>query len=218
MNDIIFYAEMLKGKGLSSLLIVAVTGMLAAIFLSQLVLAHLLENGKGKINAFNFDEAVVAHLNSDCAYRYECQRNDAKDTFFYKCYYDVHSSECQCSKGTFSSCNVSSSSLDAPRAAALKRQYSGNGSVLALFGGAFGKFSSLPILAKIAIVAIAVAAVIFVFIRLRSTAARNFRMADSLHAEATKLHENGEEEDARLLFEKSNYHRERAYEQLNQKV
>jgi hypothetical protein len=89
---------------------------------------------------------------------------------------------------------------------------------LALIGGAFGKFNSLPVLAKIAIVAVAVAAVIFVFVRFRSTAASNFRRAESLHAEATKLHENGEEEDAKLLFEKSNYHRERAYELLNQKV
>ncbi len=203
---------------MASIIIYVTVVAMASVLLPQLVFAHLLENSHGELNAFNFDEATVAHLNSDCAYRYECQRSDAKDTFFYSCHYDVQSSECQCSKGAFSGCNVSSSSLDAPAVTALKRQYSGNGSVFAFAGGVFGKFGSLPLLAKIVIVAVAIAAVIFVFRRLRGTASRNFRKAESLHAEAAKLHEAGNEEEAKLLFEKAGYYREQAYGQLNQKV
>lgn len=201
-----------------NIIIYVAVAMVVSVLLPQLVLAHLLENSHGELNAFNFDEATAAHLSSDCAYRYECQRSDARDTFFYNCYYDVQSSECQCSKGAFSSCNASSSSLAASTAAALKRQYSGNGSVFAFIGGVFGKFGALPLLAKVVIVAVALAAVIFVLTRLRNTASKNFRKAESLHAEAARLHESGNEEEAKLLFEKAGYYREKAYEQLNQKV
>lgn len=218
MGDIVFSAASFGKRGMLSLLLVAAAAVLVLVLLAQSVFSHLLEDGHGSLNAFNFDEATLAHLNSDCAYKYECQRSDAKDTFFYNCYYDAQSSECQCSKGAFSSCSVGSSSLDVPKAAALKRQYSGNGFVLAVVGGFFGKFNSLPILAKIVVVAVAVAAVIFVFRRFRDTASRNFRRAESLHAEAAKLHETGNEEEAKLLFEKAGYYREKAYEQLNQKV
>src|SRR3989338_10095895 len=143
---------------MANIIIYVTVVAMASVLLPQLVFGHLLEDSHGELNAFNFDEAAVAHLNSDCAYRYECQRSDAKDTFFYNCYYDVQSSECQCSTGAFSGCNVSSSSLDAPAVTALKRHYSGNGSVFAFAGGIFGRFSSLPLLAKIIIVADAVVA------------------------------------------------------------
>lgn len=203
---------------MANIIIYMAVALAAGVLLPQLVLAHLLENSHGELNAFNFDEAAAAHLSSDCAYKYECQRSDAKDTFFYNCYYDVQSSECQCSKGVFSSCNVSSSSLAASTVAALKRQYSGNGSVFAFVGGVFGKFGALPLLAKVAIVALAIAAVIFILTRLRDTASKNFRKAESLHAEAARLHESGDAEEAKLLFERAGYYREKAYEQLNQKV
>src|SRR3989338_3529171 len=108
---------------MANIIIYVTVVAMASVLLPQLVFGHLLEDSHGELNAFNFDEATVAHLNSDCAYRYECQRSDAKDTFFFSCYYDVKSGECQCSKGQFSSCNVSSSSLDTAKATALKRQY-----------------------------------------------------------------------------------------------
>ena len=71
----------------------------------------------------------------------------------------------------------------------------------------------MPLLAKV-IAGVFVLVLIFLFIRLRDTSANNLRKAKSFHDEAASLHEEGNEEEARKLFEKSNYHREKAFEQM----
>ncbi len=192
-----------------------IVAIIASVFLPQLVFAHLLENGHGPITAFNYDEEALVHLNVDCAYKYECQPTDSKGEFFFGCYYDAKSGECQCSKGEFSKCDAAKSSLGSSAAA--------TGGIGGVFGAVkvtakvtFGLFNSLPALAKVAILAIAAVAAVFAFSRLRNTASNNLRKAGELHEQATMLHESGDEEEAKLLFERSNYHRERAYEQMRQ--
>ena len=194
-------------KGQVGLLVFVVMAAAFAV-LPQLVFAHLLENGKGPVDAFNFDEATASHLNDDCAYKYECQPTYLKDEYFFGCRYDVSSAECQCSKGGLSKCDAGRSSLASAKPSFIK------GFPVALVGGVFGKFGKLPFFAK-AIVAIAVlVAAVVLFMRARDNAANNFRRARALHTKASEMHEKGDEDDAKLLFEKSNYHREKAYGQM----
>lgn len=211
--------SMAKGRLMNNIIVLAAAAVIAAIMASvllpQLVLAHLLENSHGPVTAFNYDEETLAHLNKDCSYKYECQPTDIKGEFFFSCYYDAKSGECQCSKGEFSKCDAAKSSLGSAAAA--------TGGIGGVFGAvkvtvkvAFGLFDSFPTLAKAAILAIAAAAVVFAFSRLRNTASNNLRKAGKFHEQATRLHESGDEEGAKLLFERSNYHREKAYEQLQQ--
>ena len=197
----------------------------AALVLPQEAVAHILEGNKGPVNAFNYSEGLLQHLNSDCAYSFECQRNDVKNDFLYNCYYDVQSGECQCSKGSFSKCDASKSSLDPATVAGLKGNNGAGAFPLSLIGGLAkpvnslaALITSLPLAAKIAAGIIALAAVISLFMRLRDTLGNNLRKAKSLHEEATALHEQGQEDEAKLLFEKANYYREHAYEQQQQKV
>ncbi len=198
----------------------------AAAVIPQLASAHLLTGSRGPVDAFNYDERQVGHLDEDCGEAFECRQTDVKGVFFFSCYYDVRSGECQCSKGDFSKCSVSRSSFGAKEAAAGK----GGGRVSFGLAGAavanvakpfkfvFAKFAALPLPAKIAVLLVAAALIIFIFARLRDNAENNLRRAKSLHEEASALHENGSEEEAKLLFEKSNYLREKAYEQMREKV
>lgn len=207
-----------------NLVMVFAIAVVAAV--PQLASAHLLNGAKGPVDAFNYDEKLVGHLNGDCSQLLECRQTDIKDVFFFNCYYDVKSGECQCSKGEFSQCNSSSSSLSAREVAAIK---GGSNGVLGLAGAvvanltklaklAYVKFAALPLFAKAVIVVIALVAVIFILRRFRDNAANNFRKARELHGQASELHDAGNEEEARLRFEKSGYHREKAYEQMQEKV
>lgn len=190
----------------------------AAVVLPQNAMAHLLQGNKGPINAFNYSEELLQHLNEDCAYSFECRQNDVKNDFLYNCYYDVQSGECQCSKGDFSKCDAGKSSLGP---AELTRPKGGMAAFpLSLVEGLakpakslFGILSSLPLAAKIAVAVIVLVAVVSLFVRLRNSMGNNLRRANALHEEATALHEKGQEEEAKLLFEKANYYREHAYEQ-----
>ena len=191
-----------------------------AMVLPQDALAHLLQGNKGPVNAYNYTETLLQHLNSDCTYSFECQHNDVKNDFLYNCYYDVQSSECQCSKGAFSKCDASKSSLDAATAARLKGANASAAFPLALVSGLakpvkslVGLIVSLPLAGKIAAGVLVLIAVIALFMRLRDTLNNNIRKARALHDEATALHEQGQEEEAKQLFEKANYYREHAYEQ-----
>lgn len=173
--------------------------------------AHLLDGNRGPVDAYNYDEVKAAHLNEDCAKAFECQPADAKDAYFYNCAYDVASAECQCSQGGFSRCRVASSSLDP----AVARMRSGGvssiaGLVTRPVKSAFAALGGMPVAAKLALLAVFVAAAFIVFSRTRDSASNNLRKARSLHERATALHEKGREEEARLLFEKSSYHREKA--------
>ena len=199
--------------------VVGAAVFLAAVVLPEAVLAHLLNGNNGPVDAFNYDEGQLKHLDSDCAASFECKPNDVNGVYFYNCYYDVYSSECQCSEGEFSRCNVGKSSLSPSQAASLSKGF-GRGFPFTLVGmavgsvkGAFEKFGALPILAKIVILLLAAAAVVFIYNRLKDNAANNLRNAAELHDRATSLHEKGDEETARLLFEKANYYREKAFEQ-----
>ena len=130
----------------------------AAMVLPQDAVAHLLQNGKGPVNAFNYTEELLQHLNSDCASAFECRRNDVKNDFLYNCHYDVQSGECQCSKGGFSKCDVGKSSLGPAEAAGLNgNNRAPSAFLLSLVGSlatpvksAVGLFNSLPLAAKIA--------------------------------------------------------------------
>ena len=191
-----------------------------AMVLPQDALAHLLQGNKGPVNAYNYTEALLQHLNSDCTYAFECQHNDVKNDFLYNCYYDVQSGECQCSKGAFSKCDASKSSLDPAVAASLKGMTTSAAFPLSLVTGLLkpvkslvGLIASLPFAGKIAAGVLVLIAVIALFLRLRDTMNNNLRKARALHDEATALHEQGQEEEAKLLFEKANYYREHAYEQ-----
>lgn len=199
----------------------------AAAVIPQLVSAHLLDGSRGPVDAFNYDEGQVGHLDADCGEAFECRQTDVKGVFFFSCYYDVRSGECQCSKGDFSKCSVARSSFSAKEAAAAKG--GGGKGVVSLVGGVvadaaglfkfvFAKFAALPLLAKVVVLIIALAAVMFIFSRLRDNAANNLRRAKSLHEEAAALHEKGNEDEAKLRFEKSNYLREKAYGQMQGKV
>ncbi len=206
--------------------LVMVFAIAAVAVVPQLASAHLLNGTKGPVDAFNYDEKLVGHLDEDCGKLLECRQTDAKDVFFFNCYYDVKSGECQCSKGSFSQCNVGSSSLSTREVAAIK---GGSKGVFGMAGAVvanvakpvklvYMKFSALPLFAKVLVVVIALAAVIFIFRRFRDNVANNLRKANELHGQASELHEGGNEEEARLKFEKSNYHREKAYEQMQEKV
>ncbi len=78
--------------------------------------------------------------------------------------------------------------------------------------------NSLPLLAKAAIAAAVAAAIVVAFLRLRDNASNRLRKAKMLHEKAIRLHQGGEEEKARLLFEKSGFHRERAFEHMKGKA
>lgn len=187
---------------------------LAAILLPAFVSAQLSKDGKGPANAFNYTESQVSNLTLGCASRFECTQANSKDFFFYNCSYDLKSAQCQCFQGNFSSCNASRSSLGAKQVAALgKGAFSVMGSAKAVLAKIVFMFSSLPLLAKLAAAVIVAAVIIAVLMRMRDNASNNFRKAKSLHQEASELHDNGEEEKAKLLFEKANYLRERADEQ-----
>lgn len=84
--------------------------------------------------------------------------------------------------------------------------------------GIYGAFLGLPLLAKAALAAIAAAALFFLFSRLRDNDSNNLRKARSLHERASSLHEKGQEDEAKLLFEKSDYHREKARMMKNEVV
>lgn len=195
----------------------------AAAVIPQLASAHLLNGTKGPVDAFNYDETLVGPLNEDCGQALECRQTDVNGVFFFNCYYDVKSGECQCSKGEISQCNASRSSLTTEQAAVLKGSSNGVlgfvGAVVAKpFKLAYVKFAALPLLAKVVVLVIALAAITFIFSRFRDNAANNLRKARELHEQASGLHESGDEEGAKLLFEKSDYHREKAYEQMQSKV
>ncbi len=198
----------------------------AAAVVPQLVSGHLLNGTRGPVDAFNYDEALVGHLNEDCGRALECRQTDIKGVFFFSCYYDVKSGECQCSKGDFSKCDAARSSLSAGEAASLKGSSRG---VLGLAGAvvvnvakpvkqAYVKFAALPLVGKAAILVIVAVAVIFILRRLQDSASNSLRKARELHEQASGLHEKGDEEGAKLLFEKSDYHREKAYGQMQSKV
>ncbi|MBI2176273.1 hypothetical protein HYU40_02895 [Candidatus Woesearchaeota archaeon] len=201
--------------------LLVVFAIAAAAVIPQLASAHLLNGNKGPVDAFNYDEAIVGHLNEDCSQAFECRQTDVNGVFFFSCYYDVKSGECQCSKGDFSKCDASRSSLTPKEAASLQGRSNG---VLGFVGAvaakpfklAYVKFAALPLPAKVVVLVIALAAVIFIFSRLRDNAANNLRKAKELHEHASELHEAGNEEEAKLIFEKSSYHREKAYEQMQQ--
>ncbi len=170
-----------------------------------------LNGSKGPVDAYNYDEQKAAQLSVECSQKFECKPTDMNGAFFYGCHYDVISAECQCSSGEFSRCNVTASVLDpweAKKAGGSKRAVAGL--VLAPFKLAFSAFGRLPLPARAAIVIGLVAAAIFIFLRTRNTPSNNLRRAQSLHARATALHEKGQEDEARILFEKSNYYREKA--------
>ena len=221
MYGLNFYAQNAKRAGLLMLVVIA-----AAAVIPQLVQAHLLNGTKGPVDAFNYDGKLVQHLDVDCGQALECKQTDAKNVFFFSCYYDVGSAECQCSKGDFSRCNVSSSSLDAKQAAAIQNSGGGaNKGILGLARSAFAapgfffsRFMGLPLLAKLFILAVAAAAVILAFNRLKDSAANNLRTAKDLHEEASVLNEKGEEDKAKALLDKSNYYREKAYEQMQPSI
>ncbi len=209
---------------LSLLMVFAIA---AVAVIPQLTAANLLNGTKGPVDAYNYDEKLVGQLDVECGQVLECRQTDVKGVFFFNCYYDVKSAECQCSKGGFSYCNASRSSLSAKEAAALKggsrKDVFGLAGVVAAdvvkpFKFVFAKFAALPMFAKLAVLVIAVAAVIFIFSRLKDNAANNLRKAKELHEQASEQHESGNEEEAKLMFEKSNYHREKAYEQMRSKV
>ena len=213
-----FYVNSVRKAGSTTFFAAAVVA--AALVLPQEAVAHLLEGNKGPVNAFNYSEGLLQHLNSDCAHSFECRRNDVKNDFMYNCYYDVQSGECQCSKGSFSKCDASKSSPNPAMAAGLKGNNSASAFPLSLIGGLAKPvkslveiLNSLPLAAKIAAGIIALVVVISLFLRLRDTMANNLRKARALHDAATALHEQGQEDEAKLLFEKANYYREHAYEQ-----
>jgi len=198
----------MKGKTFSLLL--AVVALLCVTAVS----AQLQQDGKGPVNAYNYDEVQLANLSRACAYRFECQQGNPQDIFFYNCAYDAKSAQCQCSQGSFSKCNVTKSSLDAKQVVAMRKGGS-------FFSGVFGAVSgfarsalqmiiALPLWAKVAAGAIVLAVVIIFILRKRNTAGNNFRRAQLLHRVASELHEKGEEDRAKLLFEKANYYRELA--------
>ncbi|MBI2145384.1 hypothetical protein HYU18_03625 [Candidatus Woesearchaeota archaeon] len=174
--------------------------------------AHLLDGNRGPVDAYDYDEVQAAHLNEDCAYEFECRPNDQKGVYFYGCYYDVGSSECQCSEGELSRCNRAVSSL-AGQPSKSGGLLSFGGSVAGPLKSSFGSFGSLPLLVKVALVAVAAGLFFMVFTRLRDSVSNNLRRARSFHEKGTSLHEKGLEEEARLMFEKANYYRERAQEQ-----
>ncbi len=203
----------------NSVVFLAVAILAAAAVLPQNAMAHLLQGSRGPVNAFNYADELLPHLNEDCTYSFECRHNDVKNNFLYNCYYDVQSGECQCSKGDFSKCDAGKSSLGP---AELARMKSGGMAAfpLSLVEGLakpvkslIGWFSSLPLAAKIAAGVIVLIAVVSLFLRLRNSLGNNLRRANALHEEATVLHEKGQEEEAKLMFEKANYYREHAYEQ-----
>lgn len=207
-----FYASFARSGGLLMFLVLAATVM------PELSFAHLLQGNKGPVDAYSYDEEKAAHLNDDCAEAFECRPNDIKGVYFYDCHYDAGSSECQCSEGEFSKCNAAIGSLDDKGVSRLK----GNAGLLAIAGSitgpvksAFGALSGLPLLAKVALIAVLVAAAFVLFSRLRDNASNNIRRAQSLHQQATALHEKGDEEGAKLLFEKAGYHREKAQQMMN---
>lgn len=186
------------------------------VLLPRPAFAHLLDGNRGPVDAFNYDEEKAAHLDGDCSRAFECKPNDVKGVFFYGCHYDVHSSECQCSEGEFSKCDVSASSLGPKEAARLSGGGAGlfaiAGSIAAPVKSVFGAFSGLPLVAKAALAVIAAFALFALFSRMRDNASNNLRKAQSLHERASALHEKGKEEEAKALFEKANFHRERAQE------
>lgn len=195
----------------------------AASVIPQLAAANLLNGTRGPVDAYNYDEKLLGQLDAECGQVLECKQTDIKGVFFFNCYYDVKSGECQCSKGSISQCNSSRSSLSAKEVAGIK---GGSNGVFGVVGAvvtkpmklAYVKFSALPLLAKVVVLVIAVAVVIFILGRLKDSAANNLRRAKGLHEQASELHEAGNEEEAKLMFEKSNYHREKAYEQMRSKV
>jgi len=186
-------------------LIAAAFAFLAAFLSAQLASAHLLEGNRGKVDAFNYDLEQVKHLDEDCASAFECRPNDAKSVFFNNCRYDVYSSECQCSEGDFSRCNLSRSSVSGREAAAFR----GNDRE-GLLAAAFGWLGSVPIAFKVAAVALLAVAAIAIVSRHRDNAVNNLRRARMLHEKASRLHDAGKEEQAKALFDRSNYLRERA--------
>ena len=201
------------------LVFLAAAFLAAAVVIPQAAVAHLLQGNRGPVNAFNYTEGLLPHLDEDCAYSFECRNTDVKDEFLYGCHYDLQSGECQCSRGGFSSCNSSKSSL-APAEVARLKGAGGLAFPLSLAGTVarpveyvVGLFGSLPLAAKIAVGVIILVAVVSLVAKLRSALGNDLRKAKLLHAEATALHEQGQEEEAKLRFEKANYHREQAYEQ-----
>jgi hypothetical protein len=203
------------------ILIIAIT-LTLGIFTTS-VFAHILEDGRGPVDPFNFneyDEETLAHLDKDCSEAFECQTTGFENEYFSNCKYDVQSSECQCSKGDISQCNTASSSLNEKEISSLK----GEGFKIPFVGTAFGsvkgisgRFSTIPILAKIAALVIALVIFLAIFSRLKDNISNNLRKARSLHKKATNLHEDGDEKEAKVLFDKSNYHREKAYEGIDNK-
>ncbi len=189
--------------------------LFAALFaaLPGFVHAHILVDGKGTADAFNYDEKTLAHLNIDCAEAYECREANVEGAYFRNCYYDLSSSQCQCGQGKFSQCNATASSLDD---AEISRLSSGNKGFFSFFGAGYFKvksfipsFGGLPTLPKVVIGLVAVALIFLIFSRLRNTAFNNVRRARALHEKAVALHESGREDEAKALFEKSNYYREK---------
>ncbi len=190
-------------------LILLIAVIFAALNLPALAAAHLVEDGKGPVDPLSYDEAGLAHLSLDCASEFECRQANSRAVFFYNCFYDLKSAQCQCSQGNFSECNTSRSSLDAKQLAAMGKGTTFIGAVKLVLE----KLGSLPLLARLAAAAIVITAVIAALLRLRDNPENNFRKAKLLHQEASELHEKGDEDKAKLLFEKANYHREKAYEQ-----
>ncbi len=208
----------------SLLVFLAVAVLAAAVALPQAALAHLLQGNKGPASAFNYTEELLHHLDEDCVYSFECRNTDAKGDFLYGCHYDLQSGECQCSRGGFSECDVGKSSLAPAEISRLKGAgglafpFSFAGVVAKPVGYVVGLFSSLPLVAKIAVGIIVLVAVVSLVAKLRNALGDDLRKAKSLHAEASVLHEQGQEEEAKLTFEKANYHREQAYERQQQRV
>ena len=86
------------------------------------------------------------------------------------------------------------------------------GGLLAFPKSALVAFFGLPVFVRIASGLAVFAAAFIVFRRMSESSLNNLRRARSLHEKAASLHEKGREDEARLLFEKSNYYRERAEE------
>lgn len=220
---------MVMARVVSERLFVIAAVVLTAAVLPEIVLAHLLNGNRGAIDAFNYDEGQLRHLDGDCGYAVECKQTDVKGVFFFSCYYDLRSGECQCSKGSFSQCSVARSALAAEGEGAAKGGSGKGKGIVSLVGAVvadvakpfklvYATFAALPLLAKLAVLFMAAAAAIFIFARLRDNAANNLRRAKFLHEKASALHGKGNEDEAKLLFEKSNYLREKAYEQMKEKV
>ena len=170
--------------------------------------AQLLTDGKGPVDAYNYNEQQLSELNLECGWQFECKPNDVQGVFFYNCYYDVKSAECQCAEGSLSQCNRTRSSLPAHGGFSLSTR-----GALGIATGAIASAAALPLLTKIGIGALILAIALLLYLRLRDSADNNLRTAKALHEKASALHEQGQEDEAKLLFEKANYHREKAYQQ-----